>query len=202
MVSAVEIMTLPGAGVSLHRVRSDLLVVLVNGRPAAGKSTLAPPLAEALGLPLFSKDVIKEAHADVFGAEPPDDRPQRDWNRLFGQAASETMWALLRYAYGGAVLESTWPADYRQLAVDGLARAGVDRFVEVYCDVPPELARRRDHDRRPTRHPVHGARLTDDERIGMEVNAEPLALGPVIRVDTTVPVDLAALTARIRAVAE
>jgi adenylate kinase family enzyme len=46
------------------------MVVLVNGLPAAGKSTLAPPLACELGLPVISKDVIKEAHADVLGAEP------------------------------------------------------------------------------------------------------------------------------------
>ena len=137
-------------------------MVLVNGLPAAGKSTLAPPLADALGLPLLSKDVIKEAHADVFGAEPPDDRPQRDWNRLFGQAASETMWALLRYAYGGAVLESSWRADVRHFVVDGLARAGVERVVEVWCEVPLELARQRDHERWATRHAIHGARMTAD----------------------------------------
>jgi glucokinase len=145
--------------------------------------------------------VIKEAHADVFGADPPDDRPQRDWNRLFGRAASETMWALLSYAYGGAVLESTWPADYRQFAVDGLARAGVERFVEVWCEVPLELGRQRDRDRWPTRHAVHGARLTDDERTAMEHHVEPLSLGPVIRVDTTRPVDVAVLAEQVRAAA-
>jgi glucokinase len=56
------------------------LVVLVNGLPAAGKTTLARALSNRLSLPLFSKDVIKEAHADVFGVQPPDERPQRAWN--------------------------------------------------------------------------------------------------------------------------
>jgi predicted kinase len=175
----------------------DHLVVLVNGLPAAGKSTLAPPLAEALGLPLFSKDVIKETHADVFGASPPDDRSQRDWNRLFGRAASETLWALLAYASRGAVLESSWRADVRSFAADGLARAGASRVIEVWCSVPQDVAWKRDRDRWPTRHPIHGARMTGDEMATMEAHAEPLGFGPVIRVDTTKPADVPALADQI-----
>jgi glucokinase len=64
------------------------MVVLVNGLPAAGKSTLAPKLAIALGLPLLSKDLIKETHADVFGAEPPAGLTQREWNRKLGMSAA------------------------------------------------------------------------------------------------------------------
>lgn len=179
----------------------DHLVVLVNGLPAAGKSTLAPPLAEVLGLPLLSKDVIKETHADVLGAEPPDGRSQRSWNRLLGQAASETQWALLSYAPRGAVVESSWRSDVRHVVIKGLARARVDRVIEVWCDVPNELARQRDRDRWPTRHPIHGERLTDEEHAQIDNHAEPLALGPVIKVDTTAPVDIATLTAQILAAA-
>lgn len=179
-------------------MRHDQLVVLVNGVPAAGKSTLAPALAAALGLPLISKDVIKEAHADILGAEPPDDRPQRDWNRALGAAASETMWALLATATPGAVLESSWRADVRELVVAGLARAGVTDVIEVWCDVPAEVARLRDEERWPSRHPIHGARMTDPERTGVEQHAEPLGLGPVIRVDTTRPVDVAGLARLVR----
>jgi glucokinase len=86
---------------------SRRLVVLVNGLPAAGKSTLARALSRELALPLFSKDVIKEAHADVLGVQPPDGRPQRAWNSQFGAAANATMWALLADSPGGAILEST-----------------------------------------------------------------------------------------------
>ncbi len=86
--------------------RSTRMVVLVNGLPAAGKSTLAPHLAAALGLPLFTMDVIKEAHADVLGVDPPYGLTQREWNRRLGLAASETMWALLKQSTPGAVLEN------------------------------------------------------------------------------------------------
>ena len=45
--------------------------------------------------------------AGIFGAQPPDGRPQRAWNSQFGAAANATMWALLADSPGGAVLEST-----------------------------------------------------------------------------------------------
>ncbi|MEO7058823.1 MAG: GNAT family N-acetyltransferase, partial [Lapillicoccus sp.] len=50
-----------------HRRR---LVVLVNGLPGSGKSTLARALASELGLPLLSKDVVKETVADALGVGP------------------------------------------------------------------------------------------------------------------------------------
>lgn len=182
---------------------ADRLVVLVNGVPAAGKSTLAGPLSAALGLPLIGKDLIKETHADLLGSEPPDGRSQRDWNNALGRAASETMWTLLAVAPRGAVLESSWRADVRHLVAGGLERAGVTRtdVVEVWCDVPPELAQQRDAARWSARHPIHGARLTDAESARIQAHAEPLAFGPVLRVDTTRPLtssDIAALVTRCR----
>ncbi len=176
------------------------LVVLVNGLPAAGKSTLAPLLSRALGLPLFGKDVIKETHADVLGVEPPDGRSQRQWNAALGRAASQTMWALLGHAPAGAVLESSWRSDVRELAAAGLASAGVYRPVEVWCDVPPDLAWERYVARWPSNHPVHGALMDrGSEWARMLRHAEPLGLGPVRRIDTTRPVDVDAVAAWCRA---
>lgn len=56
------------------------MAVLVNGLPAAGKSTLAPKLATAPGLPLQSKHILNDALADTLGADPPIDLTQREWN--------------------------------------------------------------------------------------------------------------------------
>lgn len=168
------------------------LAVLVNGLPGSGKTTLARGLSRHLGLPLFSKDVIKETHADVLGTEPAG-WPQRRWNAALGAAASETMWSLVADAPAGAVLESAWPADVRHFVVQGLARAGRPAVVEIWCGVPLETARRRYEARHP-RHPIHGDLLTDDDWERWRRTARPLEIGPVLRVDTAQPVDLQAIT--------
>lgn len=172
---------------------SEPTVILVNGLPRAGKTTLARALSRHTRLPLFSKDVIKEAHADTLGAQPPHPWPQRRWNASLGAAASDTMWALLADAPGGAILESCWPADFRSLAAAGLTRAGIEHPLEIYCQLPPAEARRRFEQRHP-RHPIHGTPPTDNEWEHWRHTAEPLHLGATLNVDTTAPVDLDSIT--------
>lgn len=69
--------------------------------PGSGKSTMAKPLAQVLGLPLISKDTIKEALFDSLGVA------DIDWSVCVGQASISVLYALAADA-GGAVLESAW----------------------------------------------------------------------------------------------
>src|SRR6185437_1283503 len=127
-------------------------LVYVSGAPGSGKTSLAVPLAAALGYALLTKDRIKETMHDAFGAPEPD----RAWSRRLGGAA---------------------------------------RPVEVHCACPPGLALQRYNAR--TTHPVHVVTTLAPE--AMAEYDRPVGIGALVTVDTTVPVDVNAVAAVVRA---
>jgi predicted kinase len=165
-------------------------LVLVNGLPGSGKTTLAVELARALPAPLISKDAIKEAVADAVTAAPADS---------LGPAVAEMMWTLAAAMSGTVLLESWWfkPRDL-PFVTAGRRRCGMPLVVELWCDVPPALARDRYAARR--RHQIH-----DDERRLADswprwaAAAEPLGIGRTLLVSTDRPVDIANVARRVTA---
>ncbi|WP_250008494.1 AAA family ATPase [Actinoplanes sp. M2I2] len=163
-------------------------VILINGLPGSGKSTLASALADATGVPLMSKDALKEALAVVAPRVPA---------AALGRAASETLWTLAAAVDGAVLLESWWfrPRDL-EYARAGLLRAGAREVVEVWCDVPAEVARER-YVRRNRPAFYEDQRHLTESWPTWAARAEPLALGAVVRVTTDGPVDVGALGRRL-----
>jgi predicted kinase len=164
--------------------------VVVSGAPGAGKSTLAAPLARELGLPLFGKDILKEAlHDHITSAQP-----RAAWSKVLGGASMELIWTLAAHA-PAAVLEADFRprSDYERGRLTALGAP----LVEVYCRCPMALAAERYATRHAGRHRAHVSGT-----ISLEALAEfdrALALGPVIEVDTSGAVDVAALADSVRA---
>jgi predicted kinase len=155
-------------------------LVLVNGLPASGKTTLAMDLAAHLSVPLVSKDAIKEALAGAVPAVPASS---------LGAIAMETAWSLVAEVPGTVIMESWW---FRQRDLH-LVKAGLDRccaavVVEIWCDVPADVARRRYEARR--RHAVHDARRLAGSWDEWAARAEPLGVGLTLRVSTDGPVEI------------
>jgi predicted kinase len=154
------------------------LYVLVNGMPAAGKSSIARPLARSLDLPLISKDVIKDALLDSFAVS------DRAASIAAGRASIRIMYSLARDA-SAAVLDCNFERERARADLDTLGGP----IYEIYCRCPLGTVQQRFLDRQDDRHPGH--RIPDVPAALQEWASkygEPLGVGPVLEVDTSRPV--------------
>jgi len=174
----------------MTRVETPLLVV-VQGPPAAGKTTVAQEIAQRLRLPLLAKDTVKEALFDGLGTG------DLEWSQRLGVGTFEVLAALAEEsvaAGASVILEGNFA---RGSDLERRLAALPARFVQIHCSAPLELLIERYQSRE--RHPGH----VDGERIqGLREAVEshrhgPLDLpGETIRIDTSAPVDVAALADR------
>lgn len=164
---------------------------MVSGAPGAGKSTLAGPLAGALGFPLLCKDVIKETLFDQLGHIAEDERRS---SQQLGGASMELLWRL-----AGSCPSVVLEANFRSRSPYERERllALSSRPIEVYCRVPIPVAARRYAQRgaSASHHPVHVARTLPVE--AFHEFKDPFGIGPVIEVDTTREVDIEALAVEV-----
>jgi len=170
-----------------------MALVVVTGVPGSGKSTLAAALATRLGLPLIAKDRFKEILFDTLGVA------DMAWSQKLGQAAIALQYDTMRAARHAVVDSALW-TDRSEPDLEALGLP----MVQVYCDCPFDLARRRFFERLVTgeRHPgFREEEMTTEEFERFRPLTEPLRLSvPLVRVDTAAPVDVDDVIARLTVV--
>jgi predicted kinase len=169
-------------------------IVLVSGPPASGKTTIARPLAQALGFALLTKDDIKESLFTSLNGPAGD----IEFSRRMSAAAMDLLWALAPHC-PQVVLEAnfrTRDVHERKRLRDLIAAPNV-QLVEVCCILPLLEAARRfaERARLEPRHPAHALKEMSLEQLA--VCEGPFALGPVIAVDTRRPVAIPALVQQV-----
>jgi predicted kinase len=127
-------------------------LVVVGGGPATGKTTLAVALGTALGLPVITKDDIKESLAEPFATG------DREWSRQLGRSTYAVLWTVTRKILsggGGLVLESNFTRTWSETRLRELSSLAPTCM--IICRVPDALRRQRYAARaaRGERHRVH-----------------------------------------------
>jgi predicted kinase len=162
-------------------------IIIVTGRPAAGKSTLAKWLSQELQLPLVSKDNIREELFDRLGWK---DRP---WAQELGKASIDMMFYFARaeLAVGHSlIMDNSFHPPISNPRFRALKEEYHAESIQIVCDAARDtlferFKRRADSG---TRHPGHGDQAVLDELYGNLANDSSRVLdigGCVIRVDTT-----------------
>jgi adenylate kinase family enzyme len=181
----------------VKQTSSRHFAILITGLPASGKTTLAKRLVDLLGLPLFSRDIIKEAIFESIG-EGDIVSP-----KMLGIASTGVIWSLLKDCPNGALIE-TWINPIRDdtsAVRSALEHSGVEVVYEIFCQCPADIAVRRYAARK--RSEVHRGndRVLQDIR-DVAPFMKPLGIGLTLTVDTSRPVNLEHVTSWWRSVRE
>ena len=165
--------------------QSKPTLVIVTGPPASGKTSIVENLAASLGLPLFTKDAIKERFADALGEAAHDHAS--DLGKGSQLQLIATAGELIRSGHG-AVIESFFHRGITEPQLAPLLQQANAVLVHVTANEDELVARYAERMDDPSRHEIHNTDGTADElrKLLREGMGEPLDLDcPLIVLDTT-----------------
>jgi predicted kinase len=162
-------------------------LIVVTGRPAAGKSTLATWLGKRLALPVASKDGIKEVLFDQLGWR------DREWSKTLGRASVALMYHFARTQLQvgrSVILDNAFHPALASPELRALASQYRANTLQIICETTSDVLFERFKGRAESgeRHAGHVDVQSLDELRASLAQERPLRLdigGEVLHVDTT-----------------
>lgn len=162
-------------------------LIIVNGLPGTGKSTLAKKLADELSLPIIMKDGIKEFLFDALGTK------DRAWSGELGKFSYKYLYELTDFMLENGhsvIIENAFERKYSKPAIQQIIEKNKpDNVYEIYCFTDATTRRNRYKERnesgnRHIGHVDHLNYLSDSDPEPTEKYA-PLDVGALTKIDTT-----------------
>jgi len=160
-------------------------LILINGLPATGKTTISKRLGDELDIPVISKDMIKEFLFDVLGIK------DREQSKAFGRLANDFLYEICEaYLSKGKsiIIENSFEYEFAKPRIEEIAKKYSPELIEIYCTTAPSTRRKRFKERNESgnRHPGHfdeANYMADAEPEPLEKYA-PIGIGSVIKIKT------------------
>jgi len=151
-------------------------LILVNGIPASGKSSVTKVIAHYFSFPVLSIDEIKEPFMVQFA-----DIIDRPLNRKLGYAAYEAMFNIVKSSPPEVIFIMDAWFGFRDKSVleDYLKEIGDIRIIEIWVKASGELVAERYKNRCGCRIKGHPGEEYIPELILLAERAEPMNLGKV-----------------------
>ncbi|ATA19568.1 hypothetical protein EDC48_12088 [Gibbsiella quercinecans] len=161
-------------------------LILVNGIPASGKSSVSRIIAERFNIPVLSIDEIKEPFMVQFSEII--DRPL---NRKLGYAAYESMFNIVKIAPPDSVfiLDAWFGFREKSVLADYLELCGAKKTIEIWNKISPERVADRYKSRCTRRVKGHPGEEYIPELMRLAHKAQPMGIGDIYTVDQDAEID-------------
>ncbi|CAM2808137.1 AAA family ATPase [Vibrio mytili] len=168
-------------------------VILVNGVPASGKSSVACNIARYFNITYLSIDTIKEPFMATV------ENYNRTINRELGKAAYQVIWDIIKQAPQNHifVVDAWFGFQPKESLIHYLYEAQVDTVIEVWNQISGTTVAKRYEERIPHRSDKHPKHEYLPELAALADRAEPMSIGSVIRLEQDKCLDMEWLYSRI-----